>query len=113
MESSEGETTMLTAGKMVGLVLTKDYDAARAFYEGKLGFTFVALTPFALIMRAGEILVRIVKMADFVPQRSTLLGREVGDVAAVLGWLLGPGVETEKYPLVADKGRGIWTTPGR
>jgi hypothetical protein len=37
MERSEGETTMLTAGKMVGFVLTKDYDAARAFYEGKLG----------------------------------------------------------------------------
>jgi catechol 2,3-dioxygenase-like lactoylglutathione lyase family enzyme len=52
---------MLTAGKMVGFVLTKDYDAARAFYEGKLGFAFVALTPFALIMRAGENLVRIVK----------------------------------------------------
>jgi len=112
MESSEGETTMLTAGKMVGFVLTKDYDAARAFYEGKLGFTFVALTPFALIMRAGENLVRIVKMADFVPLRSTVLGWEVGDVGAVVGWLVGPGVETEKYPWVADKERGIWTTPG-
>src|SRR5260370_22793751 len=111
MESSEGETTMLTAGKMVGLVLTKDYDAARAFYEGKLGFTFVALTPFALIMRAGENLVRIVKMADFVALHSTVLGREVGDVEAVVGSLGGRGVETVKYPPVADNGRGVWTTP--
>ena len=85
---------MLTTGKMVGFVLTKNYDGARTFYEGKLGFTFVALTPFALIMRAGENLVRIVKAADFVPLRSTVLGWEVGDVEAVVTWLAERGVET-------------------
>ena len=29
---------MLTSGKMVGFAITQDYDAARAFYEGNLGF---------------------------------------------------------------------------
>ena len=103
---------MIAAGKMVGFVPTTDYDKARAFYEGKLGFTFVALTPFALIMRAGENLVRIVKVADFVPVQSTVLGWEVGDLEAVVTWLAERGVETEKYPWVQDKERGIWTTPG-
>jgi hypothetical protein len=28
---------MLASGKVVGFVLTKDYDQARSFYEGKLG----------------------------------------------------------------------------
>ena len=103
---------MLTAGRMVGFVLTKDYDGARAFYEGKLGFTFVVLTPVALIMRAGENLVRIVKVEDFVPLKSTVLWWEISDIEAVVGWLGGQGVETEKYPWVADKERGIWITPG-
>ena len=102
---------MLTAGKMVGFVLTKDYEQARAFYEGKLGFDFVSLDQFALVMRAGENMIRIVKMPDFVPLRSTVLGWEVGDVEAVVGWLVGRGVPVEKYPWVQDKERGIWTTP--
>ena len=102
---------MLTAGKMVGFVLTKDYEQARAFYEGKLGFNFVSLDQFALVIRAGENMIRIVKMPDFVPLRSTVLGWEVGDVEALVGWLVGRGVATEKYPWVQDKERGIWTTP--
>ena len=102
---------MLTAGKMVGFVLTKDYEQARAFYEGKLGFDFVSLDQFALVMRAGENMIRIVKMPDFVPLRSTVLGWEVGDVEAMVGWLVGRGVAMEKYPWVQDKERGIWTTP--
>ena len=102
---------MLTAGKMVGFVLTKDYEQARTFYEGKLGFDFVSLDQFALVIRAGENMIRIVKMPDFEPLRSTVLGWEVGDVEAAVTWLVGRGVTMEKYPWVADKERGIWTTP--
>ena len=102
---------MLTAGKMVGFVLTKDYEQARAFYEGKLEFDFVSLDQFALVMRAGENMIRIVKMPDFAPLRSTVLGWEVDDVEGVVGWLVGRGVAMEKYPWVQDKERGIWTTP--
>ncbi len=103
---------MLTTGKMVGFLLTTDYEKAREFYEGKLGLTFVMLNQFALVMRAGENLVRIVKPAAFTPLQSTVLGWEVSDVEAVVAWLAGRGVETEKYPWVADQEHGIWTTPG-
>ena len=78
---------MLTNGKMVGFLLTTDYEKAREFYEGKLGFTFVILNQFALVMRAGANLVRIVKPATFTPLQSTVLGWEVSDVEAVVGWL--------------------------
>ena len=103
---------MLTTGKLVGFVLTKDYGPARGFYEGKLGFAFVSLDQFALVMRAGENLSRIVKMPDFSPLKSTVLGWEVGDAEAVVAWLAERGVETEKYPWVQDQEHGIWTTPG-
>lgn len=86
---------MLTTGKLVGFLLTKEYEPARGFYEGKLGFAFVSQDQFALVMRAGENMIRMVKMPDFRPLKSTVLGREVGEVGAVVTWLAGRGVETE------------------
>ncbi len=39
---------MLTNAKLVGFILTKDYERSRAFYEGKMEFEFVSHDPFAL-----------------------------------------------------------------
>jgi len=102
---------MLTSGKMVGFVPTKDYEKARTFYEAKLGFDFVSLDQFALVMRAGAHMIRIVKMPDFTPSQGTILGWEVKDVASVAGWLKDRGIDLEKYPFVQDRELGIWTTP--
>ena len=102
---------MLTAGKMMGFLLTKDYEKARAFFEGKLGFQFVSLDQYALVMNAGASTIRIVRMPDFTPVQSTALGWKVQDIEAVVGWLKNRGVECEKYPFVQDRERGIWTAP--
>lgn len=102
---------MLVSGKMVGFVLTKDYDQARAFYEGKLGFEFVSLDQFALAMKVGGHFVRISKVPNFTPLRSTVLGWEVENIEAVVAWLKQRGVAMEKYPFIQDPERGIWTTP--
>jgi catechol 2,3-dioxygenase-like lactoylglutathione lyase family enzyme len=110
MESGTSRN-MLASGKMVGFVLTKDYEGARAFYEGKLGFEFVSLDQFALVMRVGGHHIRIAKTPSFTPLRSTVLGWEVPDIEAVVAWLTHRGVAFEKYPFVQDKERGIWTTP--
>jgi catechol 2,3-dioxygenase-like lactoylglutathione lyase family enzyme len=105
------EAKMLVSSKMIGFVLTKDYDKARAFYEGKLGFEFKNLDQYALVMKAGVNQVRIVKVANFSPLQSTVLGWEVEDVEAVVTWLIKQGVSPEKYPFAQDRERGIWTTP--
>jgi catechol 2,3-dioxygenase-like lactoylglutathione lyase family enzyme len=102
---------MLASGKMVGFIITKDYEAARAFYGGKLGFEFVSLGQFALVMKAGGQHIRISKVPSFTPLQSTVLGWEVPDIKAVVDWLTGRGVAFEKYSFVQDKERGIWTTP--
>lgn len=102
---------MLTSGKMVGFILTKDYEKARAFFEGKLGFEFVSLDQFALVMKAGEHMIRVSKVPNFTPFQSTVLGWEVADVPAAVRWLKGRGVDCEKYPFVQDKELGIWNTP--
>ena len=103
---------MLSSAKMMGFVLTKDYDKARAFYEGKLGLQFVSHDQFALALRAGQNMMRISKIPNFTPLQSTVLGWEVQDIEAVVAWLQKRGVEFEKYPFVQDKERGIWTAPG-
>ena len=102
---------MLSSGKLVGFVATTDYEKARAFYEGKLGLEFVGLDQFALVMRTGEHKIRIAKVPNFTPLQGTVLGWEVDDVEAVVLWLRGRGVATEKYPFVADQELGIWTAP--
>lgn len=102
---------MLATGKIIGFVPTKDYEKARAFYEGKLGFAFVSLDQFALVMRAGEHMLRIVKMPNYTPLQGTILGWEVKDVLTTAAWLRNRGVVLEKYPFVQDQELGIWTTP--
>lgn len=102
---------MLASSKLVGFIPTKDYDAARAFYEGKLQFQFVSHDQFALVVRAGPHAIRIVKLPDFTPMRATILGWEVPDVPEVVNWLASRGVPTEKYPWVSDKETGIMTFP--
>jgi len=102
---------MLSVGKLVGFVPTKDSARSREFYEGKLGFKFVSDDQFALVMQAGESMIRIAKAAKFTPAQYTVMGWEVTDIEAVMKWLNGRGVAFEKYPFVQDQKRGIWTTP--
>jgi len=102
---------MLASGKMVGFVITNDYDKARAFYEGKLGFEFVSLDQYALVMSVGGHKIRISKLENFKPRQGTILGWEVKDISKTVAWLDERGVAVEKYPFVQDKKTGIWTTP--
>jgi catechol 2,3-dioxygenase-like lactoylglutathione lyase family enzyme len=102
---------MLASGKMVGFVPTKDYEKARAFYEGRLGFDFVSLDQYALVVSVGGHKIRIAKVPNFTPLQGTILGWEVSSIDAVVTWLREKGVVTEKYPFVQDRELGIWTTP--
>ncbi len=102
---------MLASAKIVGFVPTKDYDKARAFYEAKLGFQFVSLDQFALVMRAGDHMIRIAKVPNFTPLQGTILGWEVENIEAVVAWLRDRGVALEKYPFLQDRELGIWTAP--
>jgi catechol 2,3-dioxygenase-like lactoylglutathione lyase family enzyme len=103
---------MIAAGKLVGFLITTDYKKARDFYEAKLGLKFVSQDQFALVMEVGGHTIRISKAKPFTPLQSTVLGWDVDDVTAAVKWLISRGIETEKYPFVADKQLGIWEAPG-
>jgi catechol 2,3-dioxygenase-like lactoylglutathione lyase family enzyme len=102
---------MLVAGKIMGFVPTKDSGKARAFYEGKLGFQFVSEDQFALVVKAGETMIRIAHAQDFTPAPYTVMGWQVSDIESVVDWLQARGVAMEKYPFVPDRERGIWAAP--
>ena len=102
---------MLSASKLIGFVPTIDSNRSRKFYEGKLGFKFVSDDQFALVMQAGESMIRIAKAGKFTPAQYTVMGWEVTDIEATVKWLTGRGVIFEKYPFVQDQEHGIWTTP--
>ena len=103
---------MLASSKIVGVVPTLDSKRAREFYEGKLGFRFVSDDQFALVMMAGDTMLRISKVPkDFVPVGFTILGWEAKDIEAMARWLQERGVAFEKYPFVQDQELGIWTAP--
>jgi len=103
---------MLPFGNMIGFLLTKDYDQARAFFEAKLGFQFVSLDQFALVMQAGANMIRISKIPQFSPAQNTVLGWEVADIETMVSSLKQRGVAFEKYPFLQDPETGIWTAPG-
>jgi catechol 2,3-dioxygenase-like lactoylglutathione lyase family enzyme len=102
---------MLISAKMIGFVPTMDSTRAREFYEKKLGFQFVSDDQFALVMQAGDNMVRIVKAGKFTPAQYTVLGWEVTKIEDEVRALAARGVVFEKYPFVQDQQTGIWTTP--
>jgi catechol 2,3-dioxygenase-like lactoylglutathione lyase family enzyme len=102
---------MLASAKLMGFIPTNDYDKSRAFYEGKLGFEFVSLDQFALVVKVGGHMIRIAKIPNFTPLQGTILGWQVTDIEAAAKWLAGRDVPTEKFPFVQDKELGIWTAP--
>jgi catechol 2,3-dioxygenase-like lactoylglutathione lyase family enzyme len=110
-QSLQGRQTMLATSKMMGFVPTKDSKKAREFYEGNLGFQFVSDDDYALVVKAGETMIRVSKARDFTPAPYTVLGWEVKDIEAMVRWLTGRGVAFEKYPFVQDQDLGIWTAP--
>jgi catechol 2,3-dioxygenase-like lactoylglutathione lyase family enzyme len=102
---------MLASGKLVGFIPKRDYNKARAFYQGKLGCEFISLDQYALVVSIGGHRIRIAKVPDFTPLQGTILGWEVENIAAVVAWLEQKGVVLEKYPFVQDRELGIWTAP--
>jgi len=102
---------MLSSCNLIGFLVTKDYDKARAFFEAQLGFQFIGLDQYALAMQAGAHMMRITRIPNFTPARNTVLGWEVQDIEAIVEWLKQRGVTFEKYPFIQDPEIGIWTTP--
>jgi predicted enzyme related to lactoylglutathione lyase len=96
---------------MVGFVMTTKPEEAKAFYGGKLGFTFVRDDGFALVFDAHGTMLRIAKAQKFTPAQGTVLGWEVPDIAAALRSLVAAGISFERYEFMKPDADGIVTFP--
>ena len=102
---------MLSFTKLIAFVPTKDAKKARAFYVGILGLRFVSEDPFALVLDAKGIMVRVALVAEFQPQQFTIVGWEVSDIKKEVAHLQEQDVRFEKYGMPGQDEQGIWSSP--
>jgi len=102
---------MLTDGKVMAFLATRDGNRARAFYEKTLGLRVISDDDFALAVDTGGTMLRIQKVASFAPHAFTALGWEVPDVATMVANLAAAGVTCERFPGLGQDERGVWLAP--
>ena len=103
---------MLGSRPIIGFVATTDSSRAQAFYGAKLGLRFVANDGFALVFESDDTMIRVVKVAGFVPAPYTILGWQVEAIQATVAVLTERGVVFERYPGLEQDRLAIWTAPG-
>jgi predicted enzyme related to lactoylglutathione lyase len=101
----------LRAAELVAFAATTDAARCRAFYEGKLGLTFVAEDPYMLVFESGGTRLRMQKGPELTPVPRTVLGWRVRDVEETVRGLAGAGVAVERYAWIQQGEDGIATFP--
>jgi catechol 2,3-dioxygenase-like lactoylglutathione lyase family enzyme len=103
---------MLGAAPPVTFVATTDGDAARAFYEGVLGLTFVEDQGFALVFDLAGTPLRVTRVESFTPLPFTVLGWQPADIDASVRALTEGGVTFERFDGLEQDDLGIWSASG-
>jgi predicted enzyme related to lactoylglutathione lyase len=98
--------------RVVTFLLTKNPEAATAFYRDTLGLDFKRDDGFALVFDMNGVMLRISKVPEFTPVQSTVLGWECRDIRASMTSLQQQGVAFERYPNMGQDESGIATFPG-
>lgn len=104
---------MLTHLEPMGFIPTIDADRARHFYVDTLGLEFLSDDNFSVVVRAGKIDLRIVRMNAFSPAPYTVFGWKVPEIEAAIRDLSAAGVLFERYPYLDQDANGIWSVPGK
>jgi catechol 2,3-dioxygenase-like lactoylglutathione lyase family enzyme len=99
--------------KLMAFAATTNTDAAREFYETKLGLKLIEDSEYAIVYDAGGTMLRVQKAQKLDPPQFTVLGWEVDDIAAKIKELLERGVVFNHYGMdfIPQDELGIWTTP--
>lgn len=104
---------MPALGKLVAFIPTRDGDAARDFYEKKVGLRFISDDQFAVVFQSGENLIRIARTGSFTPAPFTILGWESSHIEQDVRELSARGVKFERYDYMGPQDElGIWIAPG-
>ena len=101
----------LRTADLVAFAATTDSARARAFYEGKLGLSFVAEDPYMLVLESNGTRLRLQKGPEITPVPRTVLGWRVADIEAAVRGLAASGVEVERYDWFQQSETGIAEFP--
>jgi catechol 2,3-dioxygenase-like lactoylglutathione lyase family enzyme len=102
----------LRGADVMAFAVIRDAAAARAFYEGTLGLSVMMEDSMALVLTAGDTVIRLQKIADHQPRPYTVLGWRVTDIEATLSRLRAAGVEPERFAWMSiQNDDGIATFP--
>ncbi len=98
----------------MGFIAVTDFDAAKAFYVGVLGLDFVTHDGFAMVLRTGDLYVRVTVPPQFTAADYTVFGWRVANIETAVAELAAKGVSFERYPFFgeAQAANGVWAAPG-
>jgi catechol 2,3-dioxygenase-like lactoylglutathione lyase family enzyme len=99
---------MLAEETLEAFLGTTNSAAARAFYEGVLGLTFVAEHEHLVEFESGAARVRLQKLDKVTPPFGTAMGWAVKDLKASVRALMAKGVAFEKFNMPQDE-LNIWS----
>lgn len=98
--------------KLIAFLASTDLDRSRSFYVDRLGLQAEELNPYALVLRAGEVMLRVTLVEALAAQPFTVLGWQVDGIDARMAELAGGGIEFVHYDGMGQDDAGVWTTPG-
>jgi len=101
----------LAGADLMAFVASTDLARSRAFYEGVLGLPVIEDEDFALAFDAHGTMLRVTRVNDVHPAPYTVVGWQVGDVAAAVRELEARGATFRRYDSVEQDELGIWTAP--
>jgi catechol 2,3-dioxygenase-like lactoylglutathione lyase family enzyme len=97
--------------ELIAFIPSTDLERSRMFYEGVLGLLVEQTNPFALVLRSGEVMVRVTLVDALAAQPFTVLGWQEDDITLRIGILSGAGVAFLRYDGMGQDELGVWTTP--
>ncbi len=99
----------------VGFIPIGDAEAARAFYQERLGLPFVRDDGFALVFQlrhADGMMLRLVRVGKFTPAAFTIFGWEVPSLEDAVKDLTEKGIQFLRFSYLEQDEHGIWRAPG-
>ena len=94
------------------IVCTNDRPRATAFYRDTLGLTLDFEDNFAAVFKIDGVPLRVSTVPNFTPQKHTVFGFRVPDVAVAVQELCEKGITFNIYPGFNQDEQGIWSEPG-
>jgi catechol 2,3-dioxygenase-like lactoylglutathione lyase family enzyme len=102
---------MLADAQLIAFVASTDLDRSRGFYVDVLGLQEQSTTPYACVVSAAGVQLRITLVDQLRAQPFTVLGWQVADASETVRALGQRGVAALRFDGMDQDTGGVWTAP--